>query len=161
MCARQGAIVAAGANNCDSVFPGQNLQAAPVSLGQECSQFTTSPSSLTGKPSGPYALGPFVVELFSGRSFESVPAGVTRRIDQLPGRYLPTPATLCELVAKPAPRGRDYATTSTASNCSRTLVMASPALYRHGLLSKITLKKVFPSRPDSTNLEAEDRRPKD
>ena len=27
--------------------------------------------------------------------------------------------------------------------------MASPALYRHGLLSKITLKKVIPSRPDS------------
>ena len=25
----------------------------------------------------------------------------------------------------------------------------SPALYRHGLLSKIALKKVFPSRPDS------------
>ncbi|MEM7316668.1 MAG: hypothetical protein AAF497_26340, partial [Planctomycetota bacterium] len=31
----------------------------------------------------------------------------------------------------------------------RTFVAASPALYRHGLLSKITLKKVFPSRPDS------------
>ena len=27
--------------------------------------------------------------------------------------------------------------------------MASPALYRHGLLSMITLKKVIPSRPDS------------
>ena len=113
MRAGQGAIVAAGANDCDSVFPGQNLQAAPVPFSQGCSQFTTSPSSLTGKPSGPHSLGPFVVELFSGRSFESVPAGVTRRIDQLPSRYLPTPATLCELVAKPAPRRRDYAATST------------------------------------------------
>ena len=31
----------------------------------------------------------------------------------------------------------------------RTDIAASPALYRHGLLSKIALKKVFPSRPDS------------
>jgi hypothetical protein len=35
------------------------------------------------------------------------------------------------------------------SNCSRTLVTTSPASYRHGLPSKITLKKVIPSRPDS------------
>jgi len=88
-------------------------------------------------------------------STNRVPAGVTRRNDQLPGRCLPTPATLCELVFtdKPAPRRRDYATTSCdksrVSNCSRMLAAASPALYRHGLLSKIALKKVFPSRPDS------------
>ena len=35
------------------------------------------------------------------------------------------------------------------SVCSRTLLAASPALFRHGLLSSITLKKEFPSRPDS------------
>ena len=60
-------------------------------------------------------------------STNRVPAGVTRRNDQLPGRCLPTPATLCELVLsdKPAPRRRDYATTSydksRVSNCSRML----------------------------------------
>ena len=41
-----------------------------------------------------------MVELFGGRSFESVPAGFTRRNDQLPGRCLPTPAALCELFPK-------------------------------------------------------------
>ena len=41
------------------------------------------------------------------------------------------------------------ATKVACSVCSRTNIAASPALYRHGLLSKIALKKVFPSRPDS------------
>ncbi len=95
MCVRQDAIVTQ--LTTEPFFPGQNLQAAPVSLGQGCSLFTTPSSSLTGKPSGPCSLGPFVVELFGGSAFDGVPAGVTRRNDQSPGRYLPTPATLCEL----------------------------------------------------------------
>ena len=44
-----------------------------------------------------YSLGPFMVELFGGSAFNGVPAGVSQRNDRLPGRYLPTPATLCEL----------------------------------------------------------------
>ena len=55
----------------------------------------------------------------------------------------------------PSPHPTDGITSRQAfqilncSICSRTLVTISPALFRHGLPSKITLKKVFPSRPDS------------
>jgi hypothetical protein len=109
---------------------------------------------------GHYPLEPFMVKLFGGRLFRSVPASFTRRNGQLPGRCLPTPAALCELFfsqerKSPHPAGgitlRQVAIENRLSNCSRTLVAASPALYRHGLLNKITfVEKVFPSRPDSS-----------
>ena len=100
-----------------AVFPGQNLQAAPVSFGQGCSLFTTPSSFLTGKPLGPYSLGPFMVELFGGSAFDGVPAGVIQRNDRLPGRCLPTPATLCELAfEKTSPHPADGITPRQAGD---------------------------------------------
>ena len=106
MCVGQDAIVTHKA--CEArltLFRGQNLQAAPVSLGEGCSLGTTSPTFLTGKLLGPYALEPFMVELFSAPIFsnvETLPCSDARRFQRrngrLPGRCLPTPATLCELV---------------------------------------------------------------
>jgi hypothetical protein len=78
-----------------------------------------------------------MVKLFGGSAFNGVPAGVIQRNDQSPGQYLPTPAALCELAKKRQARAplTGLRSNKHLSNCSRTLVIASPALYRHGLLS--------------------------
>lgn len=101
---------------CELVFPGQNLQAAPVSFGQRCSRCTTPSSILTGKPLDPHSLGPFMVELFGGRSFESVPAVVDGGSTSCLADTSPRQLRCADSDdSKPSPHRRDYFAMSPCS----------------------------------------------
>jgi hypothetical protein len=116
MCVRQDAIVTHG--NCLPQFSRARIY--KLLRYPSVKDVRDSPRPLQfllASPWGQYSLGPFVVELFGGSAFNGVPAGVSQRNDRLPGRYLPTPATLCELdFEKPSPRPVDGITPQQAGD---------------------------------------------
>jgi hypothetical protein len=147
MRAVQGAIVTTVREH--RVFPGQNLQAARY---PSVKDVRSLPRLLHLSLASPWVHIPWGLSWLSfsaaPRLTESPPAspgGLTSRLASTSPRQ--------QRCANSVPQARTPRTglrrDKHRSYCSRTLVTASPALNRHGLPSKVTLRKVFPSRPDS------------
>ena len=94
-------------------FPRTKPEARGTASPTEIRDSAPSPQDLTGKPSPTFAVGPFVVELFTAVGFADSRRGglFIRRTPVLPvaREKLPTPAALNELAQprKPEPHGRD------------------------------------------------------